>query len=96
MPGAPPAFGSAFFCRFGELGGEHVGDGLRGVGGRLRSSALPSCIVPASASRKESGPEPADDGPPADGGGDRARGWRTKLASDELPATGPLLLANEL
>jgi len=86
VPGAAPDFGSPPFCRLGELGGEHVGEGLRGVGGRLRSSAGPACMVPARASRKERGPDPEDEAPPADGGGgDRASGWRTaSLADPEL------------
>lgn len=85
-PGAPTAFASPLFCLFGEPGGEHVGEGLRGVGGRLRSLSAAACIGPASPSRKASGPEPNADGPtPAyGGGGERARaGLMKSVASDE-------------
>jgi hypothetical protein len=85
-PGAPTAFASPLFCLFGEPGGEHVGEGLRGVGGRLRSLSAAACIGPASPSRKASGPEPNADGPtPAyGGGGERASaGLMKSVASDE-------------
>ena len=85
-PGAPTAFASPLFCLFGEPGGEHVGEGLRGVGGRLRSLSAAACIGPASPSRKASGPEPNADGPtPAyGGGGERASAGLMKSgASDE-------------
>lgn len=85
-PGAPTAFASPLFCLFGEPGGEHVGEGLRGVGGRLRSLSAAACIGPASPSRKASGPEPNADGPtPAyGGGGERASaGLMNSVASDE-------------
>lgn len=36
----------SFLCRLGDSGGEHVGDGERGVGGKERSS--PACIAPST------------------------------------------------
>lgn len=38
-PAVPARAAASARCRFGEPGGEHVGEGERGVGGRLRSSA---------------------------------------------------------
>ena len=68
-------------CRFGDDGGEHVGDGERGVGGSERSTA--SCIAapkPPSAVRKGK-PSAEEEAAPLTG--ERARGAREEDAPED-------------
>ena len=80
-PEAFPASSSRFWAwRLGDDGGEHVGDGERGVGGRLRSTT--SCMAapnPLAPSERKGKPRAEEEAAPETG--DRACG---------MPAPDPL------
>lgn len=85
-----PPFISLPFCRFGELGGEHVGEGDLGVGGRLRSSTPRAKTLLGSAtwraSKNDSDPE---EEPISGGGGDRASGICPRASALPNGVEGP-------